>query len=205
MADSLEDLGGIDMLNFEPNWAGKAKASLDLARKLLNYAGSSSLMIGFSDDVPEVWQLTYQMTKAEEYSFIDYFTTKMGKLESFWFKAPVSEFTLKSTALSGSTELVCYRNYAHRQLQGYERVYVVMHSGDILTRKLTDGVDDEDNNEISLQLATSTDRDITVANHYMIGKLLLVRFDIDTLMLDYEANAWPKIKITVRELPLEYP
>jgi len=203
MADSLEDLGGYDLFPIEPNWAVTPKGDLDLAKELINYPGTVSQLIGFTYDVPEVWSFGFSPDKDEEYDLINFFVGKYGRTGAFWMKLPHTEFTLTTTALSGSTELRVERNLAERQYQGYERVWIDMHTGDILTREVNDTTDET--TYLSLSLTTSLDRDITLTNHYKICRLLFCRFDEDALIMNYSQDYYPQITIYVRELVKEYP
>lgn len=203
MADSLEDLGGYDIFTIDPNWATRPKVDFELAKHIINFPGTVSQLSGISDDVPEAWTVGFTPNKSDEYDFIDFFVGKYGRNGRFWFKLPHTEFTLITTALSGSTELRVDRNWAERQYQGYERIWIDMHNDEILTREIT-GVTDE-TTYLALALATSLDREVNLTNHYKICRLLLCRFDEDALIMDFGQDHYPHITINVRELVKEYP
>jgi hypothetical protein len=205
MADNLEDLGTYSIFPIEANWVQKPKMDLELARLIIKYVGTSQKLETFTDDVPEGWSLYFTPDEDDHYDLIDFFAARKGRHGGFWLKIPTREFTLKETALSGSTELVVERNFAHLQYQGYERIYIIMNTGDLITREITGTNDDEDNDKLELSLATVTDREITTSNHYFFGRLLLCRFDEDSLIMSYGQNAYPSISVRVVELVKEYP
>jgi hypothetical protein len=203
MADDLEDLGGFEIFPIEPNWVSKPKLDLELGKIIVKYIGTSAQLNTFTDDVPEAWKLGFNPIKSEEYDLIDFFVNRYGRNGGFWLKVPAREFTLYSTALSGSTELRVEKNYAWRNYQDRERIWIDMHTGDIITRKIIDTTEETD--YLALDLNVSLDRDVTLTNHFKICKLLFCRFDEDMLKFDCESNLMSGTQLSVRELVKEYP
>jgi len=115
------------------------------------------------------------------------------------------EFTFQEGILSGASSMFVNRNYANLNYQGDERIWFGMQNGDILTRKVSSLTDDEDNDRISLAVATSIDRNLTVSDPYIIGRLLLARFQEDSLIMDFETDKVVSIQVTFYELVNEYP
>lgn len=202
MADSLEDLEGWDIFPIEPNWATRPDVDFELAKIIIRFMGSSAKMESYTEDVPEAWNFGFTPNKQEEYDLIDFFVGKYGMNGRFWMKIPATEFTLYSTALSGSTELRVENNYAHRIYQGRERIWIDMINNDVVTREVTDTTEETD--YLSLSLGTSLDRQIDATNHFKICRLLLCRFDEDALIMQFDQDHYPSITLRVRELPNEY-
>ena len=205
MADSLLDIGSESIFPLEINWAKRPEYNLSLARVLMQFPGTASKVISYVDDVPE--RLTIGVStfnKNDEYTLIDFFNSHKGCHGRFWIKVPQAEFTLKETALSGTTSLSVYRNGAEQQYQGYERIWILMSNGDVLTRHVLSITDDEANDRYLLALESATDREINTSNHVLIGRLLLVRFDHDDLSMDYFTDSAEEVVLKVVELVKEY-
>jgi len=203
MADSLEDLGGYSIFPVEPNWLHKPSMNLELARILMKYTGTAAKLSSFTDHVPEAWKLGFTPSKEDEHDLIVFFIARYGKHGGFWIKIPAREFTLYSNSLSGSTEIRVENNGAEQQYQGYERIWIDMHSNDILTRKVLTTTKEDD--YLSLGLSVSLDRDVTPSTHFKICRLLFCRFDEDMLKMSFGQNQYPDITLAVRELVREYP
>jgi hypothetical protein len=203
MADSLEDLGGKDIFPLEPNWATRPRLDLEFSRTLIKYPGSVSQLKPLTDDAPERWEFGFTPDKSDEYDLIDFFVGKYGRHGGFWMKIPSREFTLYQDSLSGSTEIRAELNNAERQYQGYERIWIDMHNGEILTRNVDDATNE--GSYIALSIATQLDRDLLLTNHYKICRLIYCRFDEDAMILDYSQDQYPQIRLLVRELVKEYP
>lgn len=205
MADSLNGMGTFNLFPLELNWAKRPKTDLALARILLKHIGTSVALETFTDDVPERINFGVTVTvKSDEYDLIDFFASRKGQHGKFWIKGPSCEFTLKEDALSGSSALLAYRNGAYTQYQGYERIWIGMNGGDILTRHIQSITDDDLNDRYSLNLATPIDRDIDVNGHFIIARLFLVRFTEDKLFLNFLTDVVSEVELTVRELVKEY-
>lgn len=205
MADSLNGIGAFSLFPLDINWAKRPTVDLALARILLKHIGTSVGLETFTDDVPE--RITFGVTvteKSDEYDLIDFFANRKGQYGKFWIKGPSREFTLKEDALSGSVALLVYRNGAYTQYQGYERIWIEMNDGDILTRHIQSITDDDLNDRYSLNLATSIDRDLDVDGHIIIARLFLVRFTEDKLFLNFKTDVVSEIELTVKELVKEY-
>lgn len=205
MADSLNGMGTFSLFPLEINWVRRPKVDLALARILMKHIGTSIALETFTDDVPERINFGVTVTvKSDEYDLIDFFANRKGQHGKFWIKGMSREFTLKEDALSGSSALLVYRNGAYTQYQGYERIWIGMNDGDVLTRHIQSITDDDLNDRYSLNLATPIDRDIDVDGHFIIARLFLVRFTEDKLFLNFLTDVASEIELTVRELVKEY-
>lgn len=205
MADSLNGMGSFDLFPLDINWARQPKVDLELARILMKHIGTSVALETFTDDVPERLNIGVTISeKSDEYNLIDFFANRKGRHGKFWIKGPSREFTLKENALSGSSAILVYRNGAYTQYQGYERIWIGMNNGDILTRHIQTITDDDLNDRYGLNLATPIDRDVDVDGHFIIARLFLVRLTEDKLFLKFETDSVSEVELTVRELVKEY-
>jgi len=206
MADSLADLGGYDLFPLEPDWSTRPTNNYRLMKDLLKYPGTAMSLNSFIDYVPLSYELGFTFSEEQDmYNMADFFHEKRGRVHAFWFKAPHREMTLYQGALSGATSLYMERNFAHLQYQGHERIYIDMKSEDLLTRKVLSVTDDETNNRMSVAVNTSIDRDLTLTNHWSIGKLIFARFSEDSLIWQFKAAKLAQLSFTVTELVQEYP
>jgi len=205
MADSLDGMGSFVMFPLEFNWAVRPSRNLELARILQKFAGSSHGLETFTEDAPERLNIGITpLSKSDEYDLIAFFVARKGRVGKFWAKFPITEFLLKEPALSGSSALLVYRNGAHQQYQGVERIWVGMNDGDILTRHVQSITDDDINDRYSLNLATPLDRDVNVGNHFTLSRLMLVRLDEDKLICNFKSDVFSEIRLRLVELTQEY-
>ena len=206
MADSLEDIGSYELFPFDANWATNPSMTMILARNIIKFPGTTVEMESYFDYVPEAWTLSFTLSEYSDiYDFQDFFHERRGRWGAFWVRIPIVEFTLQEGILSGASSMFVNRNYANLNYQGDERIWFGMQNGDILTRKVSSLTDDEDNDRISLAVATSIDRNLTVSDPYIIGRLLLARFQEDSLIMDFETDKVVSIQVTFYELVNEYP
>ena len=205
MTDSLNGMGTFGLFPLEINWSRRPRLDLALARILTKHIGTSIDLETFIEDAPERLNFGISiLTKSDEYDLIDFFSNRKGQHGKFWIKRPSREFTLKEDALSGSVSLLVHRNGAYSQYQGYERIWIEMNDGDILTRHIQSITDDDLNDRYSLNLATAIDRDLNFDGHIIISRLLLVRFTEDRLFLGFKTDVISEVELTVRELVKEY-
>lgn len=207
MTDSYEDLGSFT-LKFPSNlnWEENPSSEIDISRYLYSPDGSSFLLEQITGSAPI--RLKKKLTlysRSELYTLVDFFNRNtFGELRPFWIFHPKTAFTLKQDSLSGSSELYCNYNGFELQAQGYERIYIKMIDGSILTRKITSGSYSETNNLIILNLETPLDRDITLDNHLIIGRYLLVRFEGESLEISYINDLVSETTLQFLEVVKEY-
>lgn len=205
MADDYQDLGGLEVFPFRPNWLTRPSTSHVYARRLLSQAGTVKRLASLTDWAPDVWEASFQVdNKDDEYDLLDFFYDRRGKHGRFWVEHPASAFVLESDILSGAVEIPCEANKSDIAWQGNERIYIEMADGDVLTRKVGTIDYSEANDRVELNLTTALDRDLTSANHNMIGKFLLARFASDGIELAHESIDVFRVKLRFYELVEEY-
>lgn len=210
MADSYPtaDVGAVaDFPRFplEPNWISEPATDIVMLRKVIQFRGTSHHIVPLTDDAPINLELKFTIfTTADYSSLMDHFVTARGRCNRFWVKHHLRTFELKTTASSGSSQLICYPNNFHLQYQGHERIYIEMSDGDILARHLTAANYNESSDQLELSINTSLDRDVTTTNHVIIGRYLLVRFDSDNMRLEAVTDQVCELSLSFTELVREY-
>jgi hypothetical protein len=207
MANDFQDIDypNTPIFPLLPNWVTTPGSEIALARTILEYRGSAQRLIPFTEDVPISFDAKFTTyNKQDEYSLIDFYNERRGKNERFWAYHPKVAFELKQDIGSGATALVCIQNYAESQYQGYERIYIVMNDGDILTRHVTNVSYNDIADELTVEIETALDRDVDEDGYTRIGRLLLSRFDEDELNLNHQSDLVTETDLRFYELVQEY-
>lgn len=207
MADDLDGLGTVEVFPLLPNWVETPAVNFVVGRYYQGYPGSSQIIEELTEDVPIKLQLGYMLdTKSDEYDILEFFDTHFARRDRFWIKDPREAFVLKETANLGSSTLKCYPNKGEDIFKVNHRIYIEMDNGDILTRELQDCTYSDSDDATVLSLNTALDREVLLdrGNSIIIARLLLARFDLDTLEFVIESNAISTTSIRFHELVKEY-
>ncbi len=205
MSDDYQDLGSFERFPLLPNWVSTPESSYLVARWLVNMSGTVDSIQSITDNAPYIFNAKFMLdNKADEYDFLDFFYNRKGRHGKFWIQHPSSCFILTKTANLGATSINCEPNRAHLNYQGYERIYILMDSGDIITRKVGAVTYDAIDDEVDLELVTALDREITTTNYQMVGRMLLVRFEEDSIDVESHSSEVSEVKCAFRELSEEY-
>jgi len=206
MADSITAMGSAPKyFPLQPNWATPPKAGFGLARDYVSFPGTAQLLDSTTDLAPKEFTLRFLVdNKADEYELLDFLHQVKGKSYRFWIEHPDAAFILKETANNGATVLKCKKNSFEKICQDNERIFVAMKTGDIIVRKITDATWNSTTEELSLTLDTSIDRDITVDNHWLIGRFLLCRLSDDNTEMEIVTSLVSRFSLKFTELPTEY-
>ena len=206
MADSLLNLGTYELFSYLPNWAHLPTSFPSLLRRDVEFPGTKMNIVALTDQTPMVFDLQFTLTtRVDIFNFQEFFDTQLGRVGCFWFRSPSTWATLAVNAASGDEIIYCEANGANWTYRGHERLYILMDGGDIVTRKVSDIAYNAGNEEEEFSLTTVLDRDVTTANHAMIGKLYLCRFDMDSLSCVYLTDSVAEIQLRFYELVHEYP
>jgi len=205
MADDYQDIGSEVVFPQEPSWSRLPETSISISRIITQYRATSQQIDQITADSPIAFRAGFQVvTKAEEYELLDFFNGRRGRNKRFFIAHPKTHFFLKSTSLNGSTALTCEPNRSNIQYQGYERIYVIMNTGDILSRRVTQVVYNSGTDDITVTISTPLDRDLTTLNHARIGRFLLARFDDDEMTQQIQSDTVSEIEFPFVELVNEY-
>jgi len=202
MADSLTSLSPFEVFPLEPNWARSPAPGLIYARHLEVYAGTSAGLDSITDFTPFTVRSGFSLERSENYDLVDFFVNRRGRWGKYWLKSLRSAFTLRVDMPSGSTILSVYDNGAYEAFEGHERIYIEMMDGDLITRHVINVLEVAEG--LSLVLDVQLDRDVTLTNHWIIGRLMLGRFDIDKISFKHKSDAVSEAQLRFIELPTEY-
>ena len=207
MSDDLQDLGAITTLFRErPNWIEPVNTKLVFTKQLLNFPGASQTILGFTSDVPQ--RLSYNFLapdKETEFNLITFWRARKARVEAFWAFGHRESFTLSQDALLNDASITVLNNGFLRAYRGYERIYIELKSGDILTRKIVAVAETGGGAELLLQLGTVLDRDIDIIDIRIIARLFFGRFDSDQLEMAGNTNTIDETTLEFFELVKEYP
>ena len=208
MADSLLDINypTYPLFPFDPNWASEPKTMASMTRRVVEFQGTSQQLVLLTEDCPIQFNAAFLFTtKADIYTMWEFFCARRGRCQRFWIKHPKRLFRLKVAAGTGTDFLGCYPNAFHRPFRAYERLYIRMNNGDILTRSVTAAEYNEGEDRLDLTLDSNLDRDIGLTDYDCIGRLLLCRFDADELPEVIYTTTISEVQFSFVELVQEYP
>lgn len=203
--DSIEDLSRTQIiLRKKPNWATNPKRVIQMNRDLVEYEESSITIINISDFLIHVITYSYTFVNREEvFDYITFFNAQQGKLKRFWLPIIRNEFALVDPVSTFDGSLLVVDTGFAEVYQGYERIYLELQDGNLITRKVTGVVDNGDGTE-TLQLETLMDRDIALSEVNLFSRIMLVRFDKDALQLTHSTDAIAEVTMKYLELVREY-
>ena len=203
MADDLAGLGSYNIFPLDPDWAQNPKSSFDMVRVVQQYQGTAQSLSSRTDYVPIKFEAGFSIwDRDDEYDLIDFFDTVKARVGAFWLKMPKWAFTTDSKITAGATSFPCYENDASKQYQGFERVYMILNNGDVISRAITTAVNNGAG-RVNLNFDGPLSVDIETTDYYRTGRLLLVRFDNDELKVECETDGVFKFNLKFQELPVE--
>lgn len=203
MADNYLDIGGEDVFPLPVNWRNKPTNLFTITRNLQSFPGTSQAISELNPETPISFEALFSVfTKEEEYDILEFIHSRRGRVVRFWIPFQKQMFVLYESATTGASSLNCINNGSVLSYHGYERIYIKMNNGDIITRWVTNITDD--GTKISLTLNTPIDRDIEIGNYIEIGRFLLVRFDSDSFQFKVETNTVFEFSQRFYELVKEY-
>ena len=205
MADDYQDLGSTSIAPIVHNWAKNPESSFELVRWLHKYEGSAMLLETVTGLTPLKFNLEVFLNgHAELYEILDFWTGVYGRVGRFWIPHPKQFFTLKSNIDVSSSLAVCEGDVAASLFSGHERVYMYLSNGDWWTRQVISATYDNVDNETELTLNNTAGRLIEPADILLFGRMLLCRFDQDSLEMKIETDDKVNISFRLYELVQEY-
>jgi hypothetical protein len=201
MSDSLLDLGITPyVLTAKPDWANLPSRSQDFGRDIIQYDAGISSLRNLTNDLSQRMEYGYSsMTKEEEYYLLNFFHSRKGRLQRFWLPVYFRDFELADAITSASYILKVKDNGAYVNLKYYERVFIELYDGSLLTRQILSSLDAE-----TLVMLSEWDRDIAIADVAHFGKLLLCRFDQDEIEVNHVTDEIGTTALSFQELSKEY-
>ena len=203
MADSLLDIGGESIFPLSPNWATKPKQSLIINRFLKEYPGTATEMETLNEETPIKQEWSFSVyNKADELTLLEFIHDHKGRIIRFWVKYQSQSFILSQAVSVSSSIMYVEHNEFQLSAEGYERIFIEMNNGDIITRHVTAVTEVGD--ELLLDLTSIIDRDIGLDDYITISRLLLVRFDDDDFSFKIDTDKISDIDLRFYELVKEY-
>lgn len=205
MADDLDDVGTVEFFPFTPNFVSSPNTNLSLLRDLKEYPGTTKEIGQVEEEIPIQCSCKFELDNMDDISsMFDFFHSKRGMAIKFWFRHPAQAFSIKEGIVNGNNTMVCYPNFSQFVYQGFERIYFELASGDLLARKVNGIVYDDVDDDITVSLNTTFDRDLTSDDIINIGRLILCRFDNDILRTNCASSQHLSFKLDFYELVREY-
>ncbi|MGD9156806.1 MAG: hypothetical protein PVG39_00230 [Desulfobacteraceae bacterium] len=180
MVDSLLDIGGEPEFPLSIDWSSQPSYNFQISRYLFEGRGTASKIEEKNPETPISFEAKFYVGDREtEYAFLDFIHTTVGRTNRFWLRYPKQSFIPTEGLSNGSMILKVEPNNFDLFHVGHERIYIQTIYGDTITRHVSNATYDATFDEISLQLLTAIDRDISLDEFLIIGRYLLVRFDHD--------------------------
>ena len=176
MADDLDDLSGLTIIEPNVNWSDTPKTGFDVSFTVEGFDGTLEEVFEFTEDKPEKFQ--YKITfkdKAEEKAFLEEWLNYKGRKECFWFVDIIDQFTVSQPIGNTTFTVEVLDNFF--VAEGHERIFVKLKNGDRLTRKINSSVASA--GAITLTLNTAWDRDILIDDIEIFTLMYLCRYDTD--------------------------
>lgn len=202
MADDWQDFVTTStVLTKKPNWIEEPVSSFEDNRELISYPGTDMDIYNLNDLLSHTITYNYtNLTKDDEYYFVNFFLTQQGKLKRFWLPWWKNSFTLYESIKTNDTIInIEYCRY-DKVDKGYERFFILLKNGDYISREIIAVV--EHIGYESMIIHTAMDRNIEQNDIVFFGRLLLVRFDIDELEFDFLNNKVSELSIPFKELQI---
>ena len=217
MADSKTGLGTVStILTIKPDWQRLPSSGFQAGRQMLqDGAGTTAVRTLVLGKLPFSFSYGFtNLSKEAEYDLLEFFYNRKGMFDRFWLPVwfnilPVIQYvpesgdpyvfrnTFKPFGLYGLDFLDIY--------QGYERLFVEMNDGDIITRKITDCHADEITPEnLVCDTDTNFDRDAALSDIKIFTLLKLCRFDQDELEINHISGKISSCELSFKELTKEY-
>lgn len=205
MADSLLDLcQTTDLFTYPHNWVSTVEQDVDFMRTIIQYTGTPGKIKNLSDDIPVNVGLSFtNLTKTSEYDLLKFFCDHRGRCNRFWLPIPEQYYVMAADALIGSNEINIAIHGEYTFFRGYERMFMILTNGDMLTRRILDFDCLGSNNNI-MTIESVLDRNIAVTDVLLFGKLILCRFDQDEVQFTHENNIISSCALSFQELTKEY-
>lgn len=187
-----------------PNWAETPKWKIQATSILTQYPGTSMELADKSLPIPKRRTLTYSnFTKELEFEMTSFFYSHFGRKQKFWQPSWDVSFKAYEDIQNGATQIkICTSNF-YMVSQGYERFFMLLFNGDMISRQITE-VTKQNEYEV-LHLKTEMDRSIALDEIELMCLFLLGRFDMDALIFRHDTDTISSVAWEFIELIREYP
>jgi hypothetical protein len=206
VADSIQTLGSVDVFPFLPNFKDRLTNKFVPVIDALSFPGTSIEVDPVLEKSPLVVSCSAMFeTKAELNTFLTFVDGKFGPLKCFWYYMQTSHFKMIDPITSGADRFVTNFNYYGETYKTVDRIFIRKTNGDLIVRRVTAATDDLGDMETTIEVTPTIDLDIAVDEVDMIGRVLYVRFDIDTFRIKNQNANVSTTSFRLNERVKEYP
>lgn len=204
MADSITGLGtGIPIFSAPLEWSKDVAYGLAPFRTIIQYPGTITSLYDNEEMKPESFSFTVTlMDESEIFAFLDFFKARMGRWQKFWYFIDRSDFLPQDDFDVGSSSIKVL-NDGYAAFENH-RLCIYLWNGDKIVREITNAVPALDGSYISLDLDLAMDRTVLMDDVMMIGRVVLCRFDVDSIQMEYLSVSKAIASIRFYELVKEY-
>ena len=205
--DSWADLGSVtDKFLLGCDWQSQPTKGVEPFRTVIQAPGTGIKLRNITDDVQHVFSMHFSnMSKTDENDLLSFFAARRGRASAFWLPIPESYWKLNVDTDLATPNFLVLDNSDPQYLQGYERLFMLLRSGDYLCRQVfsvtTPGGPGLPN---LMTVVTALDRVIKKNDPELFGRMILCRFDQDEIELQHDTPDLSETDIAFRELPKEY-
>jgi len=207
MADYLTGLAGYTLYRIAIDVKDSPKSRLEPSRQFLSDAGTRKDVITHTTNLPIKYSISFtNLDRIDIYDLITFFNAVRGRRNPFWWVLQQTLFSPSLDYLATDTILAVNANMAIHDYRGYERIFLYLTSGDLLTYQvvgITPGLNPDD--PYSIEIGTAIGRIVNKEDILMFGKLIFCRLDSDELKLAYQTSTCASANLDFVELTEEYP
>ena len=205
MADDLQDLGTTpefrQLFSEYQDWKETPRLNVKTNTNLFGFEGTAQQLLNHSPEQPHALQFLVTLENLQQiFDFLTFFVARKGRLEKFWFPLPYNVFTAVGQQVISATKLLV--NSPSFDYKGFERVYLLLENGDLITRHVT-AVSDAGGGNLFFDVS-ALDRTIEESDVVLSSLLLLVRFDQDDVELLQKQLYCSSFSVRLLELINEY-
>jgi len=202
MADNIADLGTEERWEMRPNWRDSNQVQLVGSRDIVAFPSTITDIFIYSPLHHNIISLKFTCeNKGIEYALTDFYNNRKGRLERFWLQGYREEFILSKDISITNTIIYVEDNGFDLVYQGYERIYLELSSGDLITRKITNVA--KVGTELLLTVS-AMDRNILMTEVKIFGRIYLVRFNKDILNMSFKTTKISECSLEFLEVVKEY-
>lgn len=187
-----------------PNMRSGINSRTIQARDIFEYFGSGPTLISLQDRRPDVLSFNDNVQGMDNIaSLTEFFCQHRGRLARFFVQPYVEAFTLVSSQGSGANSFDVVRNGYQNIWSADDYLYLIIDNGTTIERvRVTDVVEDETNDELTITFTPATTAATSPTNTY-IARSYLMRFDIDKLNFAFVSNEVARVPMRFYEVPNE--
>lgn len=193
------------IFTIKPDWISDPDRSIIPDRDL--YTNASGTVQIDTLDVGIVRSMSYQyscLNKEQQSDLEEFFFQRKGRYDRFWMPIWGNLFRLENPITAYDLSIIIQDcGLSESVVNGQDRLYIELHDGSIITRKISSVIDLGNGTE-RINLVTYMDQDIVASDIAQFTRLLLCRFNQDELSFQYENTDIAITNLNMIELTQEY-